>query len=85
MTFRSESTPTNLTSRCASFIGKYDCLIGYLHHADTPRMLEDPAHQDVARWGKDGELNGALLYFASDASSYTTGQILAVDGGWLAE
>ena len=39
----------------------------------------------INRWGKDGELNGALLYFASDASSYTTGQILAVDGGWLAE
>ena len=36
----------------------------------------------MGRIGKAGELNGALIYFASDASSYTTGQTIAVDGGW---
>jgi gluconate 5-dehydrogenase len=36
----------------------------------------------MKRIGREGELNGAMLYFASDASSYTTGQALAVDGGW---
>lgn len=36
----------------------------------------------MKRIGRDGELNGALVYFASDASSYTTGQLLNIDGGW---
>ena len=38
----------------------------------------------MGRVGKNGELDGAVVYFASDASSYTTGQILSVDGGWTA-
>ncbi len=38
----------------------------------------------MGRIGKEGELDGAVVYFASDASSYTTGQYLAVDGGWTA-
>jgi len=35
------------------------------------------------RPGRTGEMDGIAVYFASDASSYTTGQIVSVDGGWL--
>ncbi len=33
------------------------------------------------RPGRDGELNGTILYLASDMSSYTTGQCIFADGG----
>ena len=38
----------------------------------------------MGRGGEEGELDGALLYLASDASSFVTGQVMCVDGGWTA-
>ena len=38
----------------------------------------------MGRIGEEGELDGAVVYFASNASSYTTGQLLSIDGGWTA-
>jgi NAD(P)-dependent dehydrogenase (short-subunit alcohol dehydrogenase family) len=38
----------------------------------------------LERWGELKEIQGAALYLASAASSYTTGSLITVDGGWTA-
>jgi NAD(P)-dependent dehydrogenase (short-subunit alcohol dehydrogenase family) len=37
---------------------------------------------DGGRIGQPGDLDGLAVYFMSDYSSFTTGQVIAVDGGW---
>lgn len=51
---------------------------------DSGRGNELIARTPMARFGTVDEVVGAALYLASDASSFTTGQIIAVDGGFLA-
>ena len=42
-------------------------------------------HTPMKRFGRLEELVGAALYLASDLSSFTTGEIMSVDGGFLAQ
>jgi NAD(P)-dependent dehydrogenase (short-subunit alcohol dehydrogenase family) len=51
---------------------------------DGPRGQEFLLRTPMKRFGRLDELVGAAVYLASDASAFVTGQILAVDGGFLA-
>ena len=51
---------------------------------DGPRGQEFLIRTPMKRFGKLEELVGAAVYLASDASTFVTGQIRAVDGGFLA-
>jgi NAD(P)-dependent dehydrogenase (short-subunit alcohol dehydrogenase family) len=49
-----------------------------------PRGQEFLMRTPMRRFGRTEELVGAAVYLASDASSFVTGQLLVVDGGFLA-
>jgi NAD(P)-dependent dehydrogenase (short-subunit alcohol dehydrogenase family) len=51
---------------------------------DSPRGKELVARTPMARFGTVEEVVGTALFLASDESAFTTGQIIAVDGGFLA-
>jgi len=51
---------------------------------DSPRGQELILRTPMNRFGSVEEVAGAAVYLASDEGAFTTGQILAVDGGYLA-
>ena len=64
---------------------------GWFQTEMTAEMFEDEGalrwakkKTPMGRTGHENELDGALLFLASDASSFVTGQIVCVDGGWTA-
>ena len=64
---------------------------GYFKTEMTRPLWEDPefdkwvvARTPLARWGDTSDFEGPAVFLASDASRFVTGQILYIDGGWLA-
>jgi NAD(P)-dependent dehydrogenase (short-subunit alcohol dehydrogenase family) len=53
-------------------------------NAPDPKILERLNRSTVlGRTGHASELQGILIFLASDASSYVTGETISVDGGWI--
>jgi NAD(P)-dependent dehydrogenase (short-subunit alcohol dehydrogenase family) len=51
---------------------------------ESPRGQEFLMRTPMGRFGRIDELVGAAVFLASDAASFVTGHVLAVDGGFLA-
>ncbi len=85
-----------LTRALAAELGPHGITVnaiapGFFATETNKALMADPAiaeglkqRTSLGRWAEPKEIAGAALFLASPAASYITGQVLAVDGGYLA-
>jgi NAD(P)-dependent dehydrogenase (short-subunit alcohol dehydrogenase family) len=92
----SKAALTNLTRQLAVEWAQYGILVnaiapGWIPTEATEGGIAKPQNRErmergtpLGRLGNPDEIRGAVIYLASPASSYVTGTVLAVDGGYIA-
>jgi 2-deoxy-D-gluconate 3-dehydrogenase len=50
---------------------------------DEKRAESILARIPAGRWGAPDDFKGAVVYLASRAAAYVSGEVLTVDGGWM--
>jgi 2-dehydro-3-deoxy-D-gluconate 5-dehydrogenase len=63
---------------------------GYIQTDMTEALVRDPdrgpsilSRIPAGRWGNPDDFKGVVVWLASRASSYVSGEIVTVDGGWM--
>ncbi len=85
----------NITRDMAATLGRHGITVNAIlpatfitdqnRHLFTGDVLDRiKSRTPLGRVGADDDLKGVIVFLAADASKYVTGQLLAVDGGWVA-